>query len=103
MARVGDLVLIHHRSEPAFFARIEAISADQRPDWFHVRLLVLRVPPAEMTWILREEYIEGGEFTMGGEPFRIERIEPPTEEVPGNSKSTVSMGNKVVSLSRRKG
>ena len=75
MATEGDLVLIHFEEQPAFFARIEDISADRKPDWYQVRLLILQVPLTEVVWILREEYINGESFTMHGHGIRLERVE----------------------------
>ena len=44
MATIGDVVLIYCEEKPAFFARIEDITADQKRDWYQVRLLVLHIP-----------------------------------------------------------
>ena len=73
MASIGDLVLVYREDRPAFFARIEDISANHKPDWYQVRLLVLQLPVIETVWILREEYINGESFTMGGHKIRIEK------------------------------
>ena len=83
MNREGDLVLVHMDNNPAFFARIESITPDVKPEWFHVRLLVLQVPLLAITWILKEAYYSGDEFTMGGHPMRIEKVvAPPEDETP---------------------
>lgn len=74
MSDIGDLVLVHFDGQPAFFARIEAIDPDVKRDWFQVRLLMLQVPLKTVTWILRAEYVDGAEFTMGGHPVRIEPL-----------------------------
>jgi hypothetical protein len=73
----GDLVLIHLRGQPAGYARVEEITPDVKPGWWQVRLLLLQVPRQEVVWILREAYIDGEEFTMGGDALRLERIAPP--------------------------
>ncbi len=80
MTKVGDVVLVYMDNNPAFFARVEEISADVKPGWFHVKLLVLQVPLLTVTWILREAYYNGQEFTMGGRPMRIEKVIAPAEE-----------------------
>lgn len=95
MTTEGDLVLVYVENQPAFFARIEAIFADVKPHWFQVRMLVLQVPLVVITWILREPYINGEEFTMGGRPMRMEKVvapdvtddelEPPASELSGDS------------------
>ncbi|NLJ27027.1 MAG: hypothetical protein GX433_03325 [Deltaproteobacteria bacterium] len=85
MAQVGDLVLAYMEGSPAFFARIEGIAPDVKPEWFQLKLLVLQVPLLVITWILREEYINGQEFTMGGRPVRLEKVISPErtgEEAP---------------------
>lgn len=79
MTQVGDVVLVYVENKPAFFARIESITPDVKPEWFQVKLLVLQVPLVVVTWILREPYINGVEFTMGGRPIRIEKVVAPEE------------------------
>ncbi|MEW5736597.1 MAG: hypothetical protein AB1921_17265 [Thermodesulfobacteriota bacterium] len=103
MTEIGDVVLVHYEKDPAFFARIEDIYADVKPGWFSVRMQVLAVPLSEITWILREEYINGGEFTMGGKPVRLEKVErlAPLKE-PEPEKPAKAGGQKVVALSSRK-
>jgi hypothetical protein len=76
MAGIGDVVLIHFKEEPSFFARIDSIEPDIKKDWFHVTLLILAIPLTTVTWILREEYLNGAPFTMEGNPLRIEPVRP---------------------------
>lgn len=80
MTGIGDLVLVYMDGQPGFFARIENITADVKPQWFQVTLLVLQVPLMAITWILREPYINGEEFTMEGRPIRMEKVTAPKEE-----------------------
>ncbi len=80
MTTEGDLVLVHIENQPAFFARIESIFADVKPQWFQVKMLVLQIPLVVITWILREPYINGEEFTMGGRPVRMDKVFAPLEE-----------------------
>ena len=70
----GDLVLIHHQDKPALYARIEEIKPDIKKDWYQVMLLLLTIPAQTVTWILREEYINGTTFTMGGQPMRLGEV-----------------------------
>ena len=79
MTKVGDVVLVYMDNDPAFFARLEEISADVKGGWFQVKLLVLQVPLLTVTWILREAYYNGQEFTMGGRPMRIEKVVAPAQ------------------------
>jgi len=71
---IGDLVLIHFQDKPAVYGRIEAIEPDVKKDWYQVTLLLLTLPAQTVTWILREAYINGESFTMGGQPMRLERV-----------------------------
>ena len=80
MAKENDIVLIHLEDQPLSFARIEDILPDSKPDWFHVKLLMLQVPLQVVTWILRDIYINGEEFTMNGKRMRLETIVAPTPE-----------------------
>ena len=82
MAIENDIVLIYFENQPTTFARIESILADHKPDWYHVKLLLLQVPLQTVTWILRDVYINGEEFTMGGKKMRLEKVLCPDEETP---------------------
>lgn len=75
-----DLVLIYFENEPTGFARVEEISPDIKKNWYHVRLLLLNLPLQTVTWILRDAYIDGEEFTMGGHKMRLEKVESPKED-----------------------
>ena len=77
MAKENDVVLIHLEDQPLSFARIEDILPDSKPDWFHIKLLLLQVPLQVVTWILRDIYINGEEFTMDGKRMRLETIVAP--------------------------
>ena len=77
-----DIVLIHFEDKPLSFARIEGIEPDHKPGWYHVRLLLLQVPVQVVTWILRDAYIDGGEFTMNGKRMRLEKVESPAPAAP---------------------
>jgi len=79
MATMNDVVLIYFEDNPVAFARIEDIVADFKPDWYHVTLLMLQLPLQTVTWILREAYIEGETFTMGGKRMRLELVKAPPQ------------------------
>ncbi len=83
MARENEIVLIYFEDKPLVFARIENILADSKPNWYHVKLLLLQVPLQVVTWILRDVYINGAEFTMNGKRMRLEKIKSP--EAPQNT------------------
>jgi len=81
-SREGDVVLIHYQDHPVAYARIEAIEPDIKKDWYQVTLLLLTLPAQAVTWILREEYIHGVSFTMGGQSVKLE---PVKRTVPGRA------------------
>ena len=89
MTTENDIVLIYFEDQPLGFARVEQILADNKPDWYHVKLLMLQVPLQVVTWILRDRYIAGDEFTMNGKRMRLERVVCPEslpekeEDAPG--------------------
>ncbi len=79
MSSENDLILIYYEENPLSFARIESILPDSKPDWYHVKLLLLQIPPQLVTWILRDVYINGNEFTMNGKRMRLEKVVVPDE------------------------
>ena len=77
----NDVILVYIEDAPAFFARVEGFTADRKPKWWHVKLLVLNVPLQVVTWILRMEQLNGQEpFTMNGTAIRIEKVVAPLEK-----------------------
>ncbi len=105
----GDVVIIYYQDEPTVYARIEAIEPDVKQDWYRVTLLMLTIPSQTATWILREEYINGSPFTMGGRPLRIERVERAAqpskitdEGKPGVENNPDNQGSKVIPLRKKK-
>ena len=99
MANENDIVLIYLEDQPLSFARIEDIVPDSKPDWFHVKLLLLQIPVQVVTWILRDIYINGEEFTMNGKRMRLETIVAPQSAI----KEDMSENDKPVSDSSGKG
>jgi hypothetical protein len=108
----NDIVLIHFEDQPLVFARIEAIEADVKPGWYLVKLMMLQVPLQVVTWILRDIYIEGAEFTMNGKKMHLEKVicpeEPAAEPSPApashqsQTPPPATQKAKVISLSDRK-
>ena len=78
MAIEGNVVLIYHQEHPTVFARVEHIEPDIKKDWYHVTLLLLTIPAQTVTWILRDKYIDGEVFTMGGKEMRLEEVKKVT-------------------------
>jgi len=93
MAKESDLVLVYYEDSPLFFARIEDISPDIKPSWYHVKLLVLQVPVQTVTWLLRDVYTNGTEFTMGGKKMRMEQVECPADDAVADMEQTPSEKN----------
>jgi hypothetical protein len=74
MVTEGSVVLIYYQEKPSVFARIEAIEPDIKRNWYQVTLLLLTIPTQTVTWILRDSYIQGEPFTMGGQGIRLEQV-----------------------------
>ncbi len=79
---VNDIVLIYLEDAPVSFARIESILPDAKKDWYHIKLLMLQVPLQVVTWILKDDYINGEKFNMNGKPMRLEKVECPVQDIP---------------------
>ncbi len=77
MAVENDIVLIYMEDKPLVFARVEEILPDHKPDWYHVKLLFLQLPLQVVTWILKDVYINGEPYTMGGKSMRLELVKSP--------------------------
>ena len=104
MTTINDIVLIYMEGSPLAFARIESIEPDHKKDWYHVKLLMLQIPLQTVTWILRDVYIDGEMFTMGGKEMRLEKVVCPPDEIPDDlpaeeqDKTDVDSNAKVISL-----
>ena len=82
MAVENDIVLIYLEKSPLAFARIESIEPDIKRGWYHAKFLLLQIPLQVVTWILRDAYINGETFTMGGKEMRIEKVICPADAQP---------------------
>lgn len=96
MATIKDIVLIHLEDTPVSFARIENILPDHKKDWYQIKLLMLQIPVQTVTWILKDEYINGEDFFMNGKKMRLALVECPVEqlEVPEAGKEPSSPSEK---------
>ena len=81
MAEINDVVLIYLEETPVSFARIESILPDAKKDWYHIKLLMLQIPLQVVTWILKDDYINGDEFFMNGKQMQLKKVECPVEEL----------------------
>jgi len=87
MTGENDIILIYYEDQPVLFARIEEIAPDHKKNWYHVRLLPLSVPLQTVTWILKDIYIDGKDFTMDGKKIRLEKVIAPNQESPSSGKT----------------
>lgn len=98
MSGQGDLVLIYHQDRPAAFARIESVQPDIKRGWYHVTLLLLTIPTQTVTWILKDSYINGDPFTMGGKTMRLEEVKKPPalsdQETAGDNRKNSLQGKR---------
>lgn len=81
MATINDIVLIYMEESPVSFARIESILPDSKKDWYHIKLLMLQIPLQVVTWILKDEYINGEQFNMNGKQMKLKKVECPIDEL----------------------
>ncbi len=88
MRKEGELVLIHYQDKPTLYARVETIELDVKKDWYQLTLLLLTIPPQVVTWILREEYIDGETFTMGGHTMRLADVQRVPDKAEGEEDSS---------------
>lgn len=111
MTAENDIVLIYFEDHPLVFARIEEIAPDVKKNWYQVRLLLLQIPLETVTWILRDAYIDGQEYTMGGKRMRLEKVVAPKEDIKPRldnqekenaNQSPTPSGKKIIPLSDRK-
>ena len=110
-----EVVLLHVEDQPVSFARVENITPDHKPGWYHIKLLLLQLPYQVVTWILRDVYIDGEEFTMGGKRMRLAKVicpederadggagEPKSQKGPSDTVPAPSSSATVISLSDHK-
>ena len=88
MRAICEVVAISIDGKPSVYGRIEGYDADRRPRWYQVDILLLTFPPQNLTWILREEQIDGEPFTMDGVPVEI-------KTVPGREPSATKTEEKI--------
>jgi hypothetical protein len=102
MATENDIVLIYFEDQPFTFARVEEILPDSKKDWYHIKLLLLQIPLQTVTWILKDAYINGDEFTMGGKRMRMEKVVAPDYKIDDNIKNNHIKNEELNSLKEKK-
>ncbi len=90
MATENDVVLIHLEDTPVSFARVESIIPDAKKDWYQIKLLMLQIPLQVVTWILKDDYINGMEFHMNGKRMKLKKVECPIQELQVTPSETVT-------------
>ncbi len=73
----GDLILLYVDGKPITYARVETVENDIKPGWFRFTMLLLGFPWQLVTWILKEDYIDGTPFTMEGVPIQLVSMPQP--------------------------
>lgn len=103
--RPGEVVLVHLQNQPAFYVRIEALEPDRKKGWWHLSFLILSIPAQLSTWILDDDQIRGADFTIQGNPLRLERVKVPQpaaggaeEEKPEQKDPDREPGGRVISM-----
>jgi len=102
MTDIGDVILVYIEDKPAFFARVEDETLDSKPGWTRLKFLILQVPPTLGEWILRPEYVQGNEFSMGGRKMRIEKVVAPVEIQEPEPEPESNGSKKVIPLRKRR-
>ncbi|MBW2059573.1 MAG: hypothetical protein JRH07_06675 [Deltaproteobacteria bacterium] len=78
--QLSDVVLVHIRERPAFYAQVKALEPDVRKGWYRV---TLGSPLGDLQWILEDVHLFLGQtWTFGGVPYRMVRIRSPKPEAP---------------------
>jgi len=89
----GDLILLYVDSKPTIYARVESVENDIKAGWFRITMLLLSFPWQVVTWILKEEYIDGTPFTMEGVPIQLTSL-PQPGKIPKNQDNTKTESDK---------
>ncbi len=98
--RPGEVLLVYFQRQPAFFVRVEHVYPDVKKGWWRLHFITLTLPIEPVTWILDEDQMRGAEFTMGGHPIHLERIETETKKPAPKKKDKPKTNNKanIISL-----
>ncbi len=102
MTDIGDVILVYIEGKPAFFGRVEDVIPDSKPGWLRLKFLILQVPPTLGEWILRSEYVQGNEFSMGGRTIRIEKVVAPVEIQEPEPEPESTGSKKIIPLRKRR-
>jgi len=80
----SDVVLVHIREKPAFYAQIKCIEPDIKKGWYRV---ALRSFFGELQWILEDIHVFLGQaWTFRGIPYRLQKIGGRREKSGGSAK-----------------
>lgn len=73
----GDIFLCFVDNSPAFYARVNEIAYDSKPGWYEFLFSQLGMPVQHIAWKLQGQQINGDQFTMGGKPIKIQKVDFP--------------------------
>jgi hypothetical protein len=100
----GEVLLVHFQEKPAFYIRIDQLAPDRKKGWWQVNFTALTLPSEHIVWLLDNDQIRGADFTMQGNPIRLERVPAKTPsttaktEKPPSSQHKSRGGGNVISL-----
>jgi hypothetical protein len=96
MVSENSIVLIHEKKSDVTFscyARVDKIEGDIKPGWYNITFKILIPGYEDLNLTLREEYLNGEEFTVGGNPIRIEEVPPVKNSIYAKQENHVEDSN----------
>ncbi len=100
----GEVLLVYVQEKPAFYIRIDQLVPDRKKGWWQVHFTALTLPSEHLVWLLDNDQIRGADFTMQGNPIRLDRVSAQTRssetktEKPPSSQHKSRGGGNVISL-----
>lgn len=73
----GDVFLCYVDNNPAFYGRVNEVAYDVKPGWYEFLFTQIAMPLNHIAWKLQAAHINGDDFTMGGKPFKITKVNFP--------------------------
>lgn len=73
----GDIFLCFVDNNPVFYGRVNEIAYDVKPGWYEFLFTQIAMPLNHIAWKLQSNQINGDMFTMGGKPFRLQKVSFP--------------------------
>ena len=79
--QVGDIILII-KPTIYFYGLVKEIKQDFKKGWWVISFTSITVPPQDFMWQLKEEYMIGEVFTMGGVPTFLKSVDFNGQPIP---------------------